>query len=51
MDIDGRIEGPQFPLVRSQKLGVEIADIDCLGAIARELVRARSPDAEGGICS
>lgn len=49
MDLDGRVQGVEFLGMGGQVLGVEIADVDCEGAVAGELVGAGAADAEGGV--
>lgn len=49
MDVDGWVEGIEFFAVRIEELGVEVADVDCEGAVAGELVGAGAADAEGRV--
>ena len=49
MDVDGRVEGLEFASVGGEVGVVEVADVDCAGAVVGELMGGGAADAEGGI--
>ena len=51
MDVYGGIEAREFALVGFEVAVVVVADVDCAGAVAGELVGGGAADAEGGVCA
>ena len=49
MDLNIRVQGRKFTLLRYEKFSVEIAEVDCKGAVVGELVGGCAADAEGGV--
>jgi hypothetical protein len=51
VDVYGGVERCEFALVEVEMGGCEVADVDCEGAMACELVCGGATDANGGICA
>ena len=51
VDVCGWVEGVEFALVCIEEGVREVAEVDCAGAVAGELVCARSADAYLGVCT
>lgn len=49
MDLNIGVQGREFALLRCEEFGVEIAEVDCKGAVVGELVGGCAADAEGGV--
>jgi hypothetical protein len=49
VDCDGGVEGFELARVQVEVRGGEVAEIDCFGAVAGELVRGGAADAYGGV--
>jgi hypothetical protein len=51
VDGDAGVEGGEFARVQGEVSGGEVAEIDCAGAVACELVGGGAADANGGVCA
>jgi hypothetical protein len=51
VDVDGGVEGVKLALMLREVGGGEVADVDCAGAVARELVGGGAADAYDGVCA
>jgi hypothetical protein len=51
VDCDTGVEGLELARVQVEVRGGEVAEVDCFGAVARELVRGGAADAYGGVCA
>jgi hypothetical protein len=51
VDVHGGVEGAEFAGVHGEVRGGEVAEVDCEGAVAGELVGGGAADAEGGVCA
>jgi hypothetical protein len=51
VDVDGGVEGVEFARVRVEVGGGEVAEVDCAGAVAGELVGRGATDAYDGVCA
>ena len=51
MDVNVGVERVQFALMKVEVRGSEVAEIDCAGAMASELMGRGTADTDGRICA